>query len=63
VNLRARDEIARYLTGFRLVEPGLVSVMRWRPDEAGGSLKLSGYYGAVGVKEPAAPAAEVPAPR
>jgi hypothetical protein len=31
--LRNRDEILRFFTGFELVEPGLVQVPRWRPDD------------------------------
>jgi hypothetical protein len=29
--LRSRDEVARFFTGFDLVEPGLVWVTQWRP--------------------------------
>jgi hypothetical protein len=32
VTLRPPDEIARYFEGLDLVEPGLVSCARWRPD-------------------------------
>jgi hypothetical protein len=31
--LRSREEILRFLTGLELVEPGLVQVPYWRPDE------------------------------
>jgi S-adenosyl methyltransferase len=31
--LRGRDEILRFFTGMELVEPGLVQVPYWRPDE------------------------------
>jgi hypothetical protein len=31
VTLRRRDEVARFFTGFDLVEPGLVWVSQWRP--------------------------------
>ena len=31
--LRDRDEILRFFTGLELVEPGLVQVPHWRPDE------------------------------
>jgi hypothetical protein len=34
-SLRPRAEIARFFTGFDLVEPGLVDMTRWRPDPAG----------------------------
>jgi hypothetical protein len=33
--LRDRDEILRFFTGFELIEPGLVQVPYWRPDEPG----------------------------
>jgi hypothetical protein len=33
--LRDRDEILRFFTGLELVEPGLVQVPNWRPDESG----------------------------
>jgi hypothetical protein len=32
--LRDRDEILRFFTGLELVEPGLVQVPYWRPEEA-----------------------------
>jgi hypothetical protein len=53
VHLRDRDAITRYLDGFDLAEPGLVSVMRWRPEGPVRDVKMSGYYGAVGIKRPA----------
>ena len=31
--LRGREEILRFFAGLELVEPGLVQVPRWRPDE------------------------------
>ena len=33
--LRDREEILRFFTGLELVEPGLVHVPDWRPDEPG----------------------------
>lgn len=30
---RNRDEVAAYLTGLELVDPGLVPIVRWRPDQ------------------------------
>jgi S-adenosyl methyltransferase len=33
--LRDRDEILRFFTGLELVEPGLVQVPHWRPDNPG----------------------------
>jgi hypothetical protein len=32
--LRSLDEVRRFFAGFELVEPGLVEVTSWRPDEA-----------------------------
>lgn len=51
--LRSRDEIARFLEGLELVEPGIVHVNRWRvgegdPTPPGGDLVA--YYAAVGRK-------------
>jgi hypothetical protein len=34
LTMRGRDEVARILDGFELVEPGLVHVTHWRPDAA-----------------------------
>jgi hypothetical protein len=33
--LRDREEILRFFTGLELIEPGLVQVPHWRPDELG----------------------------
>jgi O-methyltransferase involved in polyketide biosynthesis len=35
-HLRTPEQIAAFFEGLELVEPGLVSVPRWRPDAAGG---------------------------
>ncbi|WP_367319270.1 SAM-dependent methyltransferase [Streptomyces sp. HUAS ZL42] len=32
--MRSRDEIARFFEGYDMVEPGLVSMPQWRPEEA-----------------------------
>ncbi|GAA3846739.1 SAM-dependent methyltransferase [Streptomyces phyllanthi] len=32
--MRSREEIARFFEGYDMVEPGLVSTARWRPDTA-----------------------------
>ncbi|MEU9134056.1 SAM-dependent methyltransferase [Kitasatospora sp. NPDC048540] len=32
VQMRTRDEIARFLDGWELLEPGLVATHRWRPE-------------------------------
>lgn len=45
---RTRSEIKRFFDGFDLVEPGLVPIPRWRPEdmpEAEDPLLLSGYAG------------------
>ncbi|MGQ5633333.1 MULTISPECIES: SAM-dependent methyltransferase [unclassified Streptomyces] len=51
MNLRSRDQVARFFDGFDLVEPGLVQVPFWRPDSTppAGSEEI-GFYGAVGRK-------------
>jgi hypothetical protein len=35
VTTRDRDQVARFFTGLKLVEPGLVNVSEWRPDADG----------------------------
>jgi hypothetical protein len=35
VQLRTRDEFARFFTGWDLVEPGISVSHRWRPDDSG----------------------------
>jgi O-methyltransferase involved in polyketide biosynthesis len=48
---RDHAEIARFFDGFELVEPGLVSVDRWRPDPNDPAPEATGWmYGAVGRK-------------
>ena len=32
--VRSRDQIARYFDGLELVEPGVVPIQRWRPDDS-----------------------------
>ncbi|MEU6683183.1 SAM-dependent methyltransferase [Streptomyces sp. NPDC046832] len=32
--MRSREEIARFFEGYDMVEPGLVAMPRWRPDDA-----------------------------
>lgn len=32
--MRSREEIARFFEGYDMVEPGLVSPPRWRPESA-----------------------------
>lgn len=49
---RSREQIARFLTGLELIEPGLVPVTRWRSlDPDGPELAAdTGMYAAVGAK-------------
>jgi hypothetical protein len=48
---RTGAQIARFFDGFDLVEPGLVKIFDWRPDETEPVDRTAGgAYGAVGVK-------------
>jgi SAM-dependent methyltransferase len=47
---RNREQVARFLTGTDLVEPGLVRVEDWRPEPGTGPFGKSAVYGAVGRK-------------
>jgi len=47
-NVRSRDQLARFLAGTELVEPGLVPVEEWRPDASPGTGGKSSLWGAVG---------------
>jgi O-methyltransferase involved in polyketide biosynthesis len=52
-HLRSPEEIASFFNGLELVEPGLVSVPRWRPDPADAGSDLPGEvdaFGGVGRK-------------
>jgi S-adenosyl methyltransferase len=44
---RTRAEVERFFDGFDLVEPGVVEIQRWRPDDQG-SILPGGFYGGVG---------------
>jgi S-adenosyl methyltransferase len=48
-HLRSPDEIARFFDGLELVEPGLVSCPRWRPDPGASTDELDAF-GAVARK-------------
>ncbi len=51
IYLRDHAEIARFFDGFDLVDPGLVTLDRWRPDPHDPSPPATGFwYGAVGHK-------------
>ncbi|MFD7614537.1 SAM-dependent methyltransferase [Streptomyces sp. NPDC059828] len=46
--MRTREEVARFFDGFELVQPGLVSMAKWRPDapaEQEDPYAFSGYAG------------------
>jgi S-adenosyl methyltransferase len=44
---RPHAQVERFFDGFDLVDPGLVEIQRWRPDEANSTLP-GGLYGGVG---------------
>ena len=46
---RSRAQVERFFDGFDLLDPGLVEIQRWRPDESD-SLLPGGFYGGVGRK-------------
>jgi hypothetical protein len=46
--LRGREQIAGFFEGFELVEPGVVSCPRWRPDRADTGAGLPAELDAVG---------------
>ncbi|MFE5401750.1 SAM-dependent methyltransferase [Streptomyces sp. NPDC056580] len=47
---RSRSEIGVFFEGLELLPPGIVSVDRWRPEEAPGDAAPVSLYGAVGLK-------------
>jgi S-adenosyl methyltransferase len=47
---RTGAQIARFFEGFDLVEPGMVRIFEWRPDEEPATRISAGAYGVVGVK-------------
>ncbi len=54
VNIRSRAQIERFFEGLELVEPGLVHIPLWRPEDPRDLFldqpELSGYYVGVGRK-------------
>ena len=46
---RTHAQVERFLDGFDLLDPGLVEIQLWRPDEAD-ALLPGGFYGGVGRK-------------
>lgn len=58
MTMRSHAQITRLMQGYELVEPGLVDMIRWRPDAQnplpdplGGDVKRYSGYGAVGRRE------------
>lgn len=54
VNIRSHEQIEGFFGGLQMVEPGLVYVSQWRPENSDDLFidepRLSGYYGGVGIK-------------
>ncbi|WP_238011125.1 SAM-dependent methyltransferase [Dactylosporangium sp. AC04546] len=52
--LRDQQEVSRFFTGLDLVEPGVVPILRWRPDDSGRDVPLTdaqaALYGGVARK-------------
>ena len=46
---RTRAQVERFFAGFDLLDPGLVEIQLWRPDDQGSKLP-GGFYGGVGRK-------------
>ena len=46
---RTHAQVERFFDGFNLLDPGLVEIQLWRPDEAD-ALLPGGFYGGVGRK-------------
>ena len=46
---RTRGQVERFFDGFDLVDPGLVEIQRWRPDDRHTMLP-GGFYGGIGRK-------------
>lgn len=50
IRARSANELRLLLSGVELVEPGLVSCSRWRPDPAADGGRRVPHYAAVGIK-------------
>jgi hypothetical protein len=50
VNLRSREETARFFEGLELVEPGVVQVQKWRPEPGDGGPDKVSIFGGVALK-------------
>jgi hypothetical protein len=46
---RTRAQVERFFDGFELLDPGLVEIQLWRPDNRS-SMLPGGFYGGVGRK-------------
>jgi hypothetical protein len=46
---RTRAQVERFFDGWELLDPGLVEIQRWRPDQQS-SMLPGGFYGGVGRK-------------
>ncbi|MEU4780605.1 SAM-dependent methyltransferase [Micromonospora sp. NPDC023633] len=49
---RTREEVARFFDGWELVEPGLVPVMAWQPDDGEPADSHAAYYWAGVARKP-----------
>ncbi len=49
---RSRDEVARFFEGWELVEPGIVPVMAWQPDDGEPADPHAAYYWAGVARKP-----------
>ncbi|MFG3420952.1 SAM-dependent methyltransferase [Micromonospora sp. NPDC048063] len=49
---RTRAEVERFFDGWELIEPGIVPVMAWRPDDAGPDDPHAAYYWAGVARKP-----------
>ncbi|MGW1618477.1 SAM-dependent methyltransferase [Streptomyces sp. NPDC002172] len=49
-NLRSIDEIAAFFDGLELVEPGVVSVTEWRPEDGSGGSEVVAEHGGLARK-------------
>lgn len=50
LNMRSRDRIGEFFSGFELVEPGLTWVSSWRPEQPGAGDQSDFLVGGVGRK-------------
>lgn len=53
LTMRTRQQVARFFTGFEMVDPGLVFVQQWRPDSPCAAEERPGWssiYGGIGRK-------------